>query len=435
MARFSRAGVAIATAGLGLLGLGMAVGNLALLALSAFPLTLLAYALATRPAELTRGERTLSTRTPRRGEPVEMILIAETPPGGPLVEIHAPLPSAASLDEGSNLVLHPGEGQHGTTVRFRVHARGGATLPPVRAESIDPLGLLAPRSRTLAPAEELRVVPRVFPSERVRRRGASMAQQARAQRLGVGSADFRELRDYAWGDPPKSIHWRATARRLSGRSGHGGAMSAPLVKEWDKEGRRSALVLLDGGDALRVGTSLESGLDLGVEAALAACRLLLDKGIKVGAATYGARASGPEPPESGEGQMPSLERALAPGEVDPLRTPSRVLLEVAPHLAGGMPVLVVVTRVTPANWRQLVEAGQRLRVMLRESRRRLPVYVVDVKALRLLPPRGDAWDAAARVVEKEDEAAARRVAASGIDVLPWRPSEDLHALLAKRGIV
>jgi len=133
--------------------------------------------------------------------------------------------------------------------------------------------------------------------------------------------------------------------------------------------------------------------------------------------------------------MPTLERALSPGEPDPARSPSRILHELSQHLTNGMPVIVVVTRVTPGNWRQIVEAGERLRVLLRERRRKLPLVVIDVKALQLVPARGDAWSAATLIVAKEDEAAARRVASSGIDVLPWKPDEDLHALLARRGIL
>ncbi len=433
MARLARAGAALATAGLGLLGLGMAVGNLALLALSVFPLSLLAYSIATQPRGDPLGSRQLSTRSPRRGEAVEMVVRSQASEAGDVVEVHAPMPESTSIEWGSNLTLHHGPGARGAIVRFRVHARGAAALPPVVAERIDALGLLAPRSTEIAPAETLRVAPRVYPSEGFRRRGAGALRLQQA-RLGVGSADFRELRDYAWGDPPKSIHWRATARRLSAYAGRGGPGSTPLVKEYDKEGRRSALVLLDGGDALRVGTTLETGLDHGVEAALAACRLLLSQGIRVGAATYGAKAGLPEPPEAGEGQMPQLERALSPGEPDAAATPVRALQQLQPHLVGSRPVLVVVTRVTPATAAQLAETAGHLRVMLREKGRRLPLVVIDVRALSLVPERGEAWRGATRLVEREDAAAARRVAAAGARLVPWRPGDDLHALLAREGI-
>lgn len=434
MARFTRAGVALATAGLGLLGLGMSVGNLSLLILSAFPLSLLAYAVATRPQEAPTGERQVSTTAPRRGEPVDMVVRTQTPRAGDLLEVHAPLPESASLEgsAGANLSLHAGQGAHGFVTRFRVHKRGAATLPAVRAERIDALGLLAPRETEIAPALPLRVAPRAFASERLRRRGA-MAVRTQRARLGIGSTDFRELRDYAWGDPPKSIHWRATARRLSGAAGRGGAESAPLVKEFDKEGRHAALVLLDGGEALRVGTTLETGLDHGVEGALAACRMLLAQGVRVGAATYGAKTGPPEPPEAGEGQIPQLERALSPGDVDPESTPSRALTRLAAHLSGMRPVVVVVTRVTPANLDALVEMAGHLRVLLRERTRRLPLVVVHVRALELVPSRGEAWESAARLVGREDEAAARRLSAIGARVVPWRPGEDLHVILTREG--
>ncbi|MEA3202332.1 MAG: hypothetical protein QOE90_3760 [Thermoplasmata archaeon] len=434
MALFSRAGVALATAGLGLLGLGMSVGNLSLLILSAFPLSLLAWSLATRPAGDITGQRALSTAAPRRGERVEMTIRTETPRAGDIIEVHAPLPESASLEGAdTNLAAHHGAGARGLVVGFRVHKRGPVMLPAVTAERIDALGLLAPRVGEVAPPLAMRVAPRGYPSERLRRKGA-MALRVQPTRLGIGSADFRELRDYAWGDPPKSIHWRATARRLSAAAGRGGAAAAPIVKEYDKEGRRAALVLLDGGESLRIGTSLESGLDHAVEAALAACRLLLAAGVRVGAATYHAKGATPEPPESGAGQMPQLERALSPGEPDPAAGPARALQQLTPHLRGMRPVVVVVTRVTPANAQGLAELAGQMRVLLRERAKRLPLVVLDVRALSLVPSRGEAWDAAAALVAREDGEAARRVEGLGARVLPWKPGDDVHALLAREGI-
>jgi uncharacterized protein (DUF58 family) len=207
------------------------------------------------------------------------------------------------------------------------------------------------------------------------------------------------------------------------------------VQEYDREGRRSALVLLDGGESLRVGTTLETGLDHGVEAALAACRLLLSRSVKVGAATYYARAGPPEPPESGKGQMPNLERALSAGEPDPQQSPVRILQQLQPHLTGSQPILIIVTRITPQNAEAIAQLSRHMRVMLRQRQRTLPIYVVDVRALALVPARGNAWESAAALVDRQDREASRRVAASGAQVVAWTPGvEDVHALLARKGI-
>lgn len=437
MARLTRAGVSLASAGLGLLALGMGLGNLGLLILAVFPLALLAIPLAQRPEARATGSRTLSTRTPRRGDAFDMELRVHPPEGARLVEVHAPLPGALALEQGTNLQLHTRQGPLGAIVRVRAPSRGQHALGPVRAQVIDPTGLLAPQVTEVAPAESVHVTPRArrAPHRRGANRRARLVLPEREEaRWGVGSSDFRELREYAWGDPPKSINWKATAKRLGARAGHERAGTNPLVNEYEKEGRTTALVLLDGGEALRVGTNLETGLDHGAEAALAISAIFLSRGARVGAATYGASASPPAAPDAGPGQLPSIEKALSPAELDFTSTPVRAFQDLQAHLAGTRPVVVVVTRVTPANADALIEVAKRLRVLLRERRRALPLHVLDVRALGLVPPGGAGWDAAKRLVERADEMAARRLAEAGANVVSWRAgAEDLHSLLARKG--
>lgn len=435
----TRAGVSLATAGLGLLGLGMAMGNVELLVLATFPLLLLAAPLAARADRRVGGMRLLSTRTPRRGDPVDVELRLRVPEGVELAEAHAGVPAGFSLDQGTNLLLHTQPGAHVARFRLRAHARGQHALPPVTVETLDPHGLLAARTMQVAPAESLEVTPRAFHSDRVRRRGVRKARNPLPDlehaRLGAGSSDFRELREYAWGDPPKSINWKATARRLSSQAGRAQTATVPLVNEYEKEGRRTVLVLLDGGADLRVGTTLETGLDHAVEAAVSAARLFLDRGARVGAATFHAASPGICAPEAGGANAMSLERALAPGAPDPALTPQRVLRDFDRHLAGGHPVLFVVTRLTPRNSTAIADIARRMRVLLHERRRTVLVYVVDVRALALAPPAGPAWETARELVEREDEEAAREVVEAGARVIPWRPGqEDLRAALLRRGL-
>lgn len=425
--RLTRAGVSLATTGLGLLGLGMAMANLELLLLATLPLLLLLFPIATRGAAQPLGARALSTRTPRRADLVEMRLRLEIPRGPELVEVHAPLPTSWRLEEGSN--LHAFTGRSGArAVRFRARAlgRGRHVLGPVVAESVDPTGVLAPRETTLTSEETVEVTSRTFASKPVRGRlkGALNLPEHEATRLGVGTSDFRELRDYHWGDPPKAINWKATARRLSSRSKQGAeGPRVPLVKEFEQEGRRTVLVLLDGGPALRVGTTLETGIDHGTEAALAAARFFLGRGSRVGAATYGARVSHIAPPDAGTGQVFSVERALAATEMDEDETSLRALERFARHMAGTHPLLVVVTRITPDSKDDVVALARRLRAQRAGVPGRLPLVVVDVDALPLIPQQDPAVATAAQLVTREDDAARREVQASGARIVTWRLGE------------
>jgi len=195
-------------------------------------------------------------------------------------------------------------------------------------------------------------------------------------------------------------------------------------------------VLLDGGPALRVGTSLETGLDHGVEAALGAARYFLARGARVGAATYGASAPPPAPPEAGSGQEHGLVRALSPGEADAERTLARTLRALHPHLVGAKPLLVLVTRVTPRNVEDITDTARRVRALSKERHKRLRgILVVDVRALDLAPAPSAPWQAARDLVEREDAAAARALAQAGVRIAPWRPgTEDLRTALSRGGM-
>lgn len=438
MQKLTRAGVGLATAGLALLGLGMGMGNLELLVLSAIPILLLATSLASQPEGRPTGARGLSTRTPRRSDLVEVEVRFDPPAGADIVEVHAPLPAGFSLESGSNVVLAT---RH-RVFRFRVraHARGSHDVGAVRAETIDPRGLVAPLTTDIAPPEALTVTPRAFHADKLRRRIRGRARMLlpdrEEARVGAGSTDFRELREYAWGDPPKSINWKATARRVSAQGGKAGRSQAPLVNEYEKEGRSTVFVLLDGGADMRVGTALENGLDHAVEASLSAARLFMLRGARVGAATFGAKSALPAPPDAGSGHVHRIERALAPGEPDAEQTPTRVLATLQRHLAGARPVMLVITRVTPRNVASLRELVRHMRVLTGgRGGRASPVYIIDVRALGLAPTGSPAWDAARNIVEAEDAEAARELTSAGARVVPWRPGvEDFRAALVRREI-
>ncbi|MFA5862287.1 MAG: DUF58 domain-containing protein, partial [Candidatus Thermoplasmatota archaeon] len=376
----------------------------------------------------------------RRGDPFLVTLSMRDAPPGTITEVHAPLPPGFRLEQGTNLAFATNAQPIAAHMRVRAHVRGSHEVDAVTAESIDPTGLSAPIAATVASPTNVEVTPRSYAIQKLRartsHRAASGAFDQGEARLGVDSTDFRELREYAWGDPPNSINWKATARRLSALGRRGGRQSQPVVNEYEKEGKRTVFVLLDGGESLRIGTTLETGLDHGVEGALAAGKFFLARGSRVGAWTFGCRAGPVAPPEAGSGQAPGLERALSPGEEDASATLSRTLRSTSRYFVGAKPLVVIVTRVTPRNVPELTEAARRLRALLDERRHRaLPLIIVDVRALVLAPTPSAAWTTARDMVARQDERAAAALRAVGIRVLPWTPGEeDFRKALLRGGL-
>ena len=153
--------------------------------------------------------------------------------------------------------------------------RGPLVLPPGVVLREDPLGLAA-RHRTLTPATEVIVFPRIA-EVAMPVAGAGVLGELllrNAQRLGLG--EFEGLRDYTDGDDPRSIHWKASARSED-----------LMVRQFSVEGAKRCTILLDcdalaaarsGPESFEVAVEITATLVVAAEASGLATRLVLSGG-------------------------------------------------------------------------------------------------------------------------------------------------------------
>jgi uncharacterized protein (DUF58 family) len=423
-----------------LLGSGLALGNYLLLALSAAPVfALLAPVTLGRPQVQVR--RRVHPEDPRSGETVTCTLEVQVAGGPGLVEVHQDLPDAFRLVDGSNVhVLAAGTGTRRETLEFTFETttRGDHALTPVDVEVADPAGLLAPETATRAGEEPLDVAPPaedVPPVRRLESRARDLVPEGDPSDLGLRTTAFRDIREYAWGDPPRAVNWKATARRLSGAPPDGGAQ--PLVNEYERQGRQSVWIFLDAGETMRVGTELDNALDHAARGAASLARFFLHQGCTVGGAAYRAQGDPMIPPGSGPKQAEKLRQAFAgaqPGDDGGLAAAverSRV------HLAVEDPLVVVFTR-AGADPDDAADGVRRVHEVASRGSA-LPVLVVSPSADALLPEaRGEAGGAARRAAGAAGAAleaqGLSRVREAGAHVLSWDP--DAHPLedLLRKGM-
>jgi uncharacterized protein (DUF58 family) len=132
----------------------------------------------------------------------------------------------------------------------------------------------------------------------------SAGSMRQAKRLGIGT-EFTELREYATGDDPRLIDWKATARR-----------SRPLVRVLEPEQEQTMIILLDRG---RLMTAQVQGLkrfDWGLNATLSLALAGLSRGDRVGVAVFDRQIHTWIPPERGQSQLPKLLERLTPIQPD-----------------------------------------------------------------------------------------------------------------------
>jgi uncharacterized protein (DUF58 family) len=199
-------------------------------------LVVLDLALAASPRSLT-FERSGATST-RLGEPAEVTLtLVNTGSRGLRAQVRdAWPPSAAASPRSWRVDVGSGDRARLTSVLVPTR-RGERSAAGVTVRAIGPLGI-AGRQRTRPAPWTVRVLPaftsrRLLPEKlaRLRELDGSVVTLVRGQ-----GTEFDSLRTYVGGDDPRSIDWRATARR-----------NDLVVRTWRPERDRQVLLVLDTG--------------------------------------------------------------------------------------------------------------------------------------------------------------------------------------------
>jgi RNA polymerase sigma factor (sigma-70 family) len=204
----------------------------------------------------------------------------------PYLEVRDQVPARLTTADPPQYVFSLGGRQQARIIyAIACRNRGYYTLGPIRAQTGDPLSL---NRRDLPPAAEhqLIVYPRIVPLRRLGlpTRSALVAIPAPASLLKDPSR-IAAIRPYQPGDPPRALHWGATAR-----------MGQLMVKQYQPAISRATLLCLDlHRDAYPIQDrrSMEQGI---VVAASLANHIVTRERLPVGLVAAG---SGPLAPKSG----------------------------------------------------------------------------------------------------------------------------------------
>lgn len=210
--------------------------------------------------------------------------------------------------------------------RLPTTTRGVITLGPLSADVRDPLGI-AQRVRPVAGLDRVMVAPRAHHLDIPKLGAGPLGRQLLVSARRLGPGEFHSLREYADGDEPRSIHWKASAR------------SEDLyVKEYAVEGLKRLLVVFDSSpDSYADPASFERG----VTAAASVVKSSEAAGLTTRFVTGGgADLRGPDVAESALKILAEIEPSRdGLGQLD--RSPGE-----------GVGLLVVVTGTTrSAGWR------------------------------------------------------------------------------------
>lgn len=181
----------------------------------------------------------------------------------------------------------PARGRETLTYEIRGEERGTAVLGDIHLRALGPLGLVW-RQWRVERADEIQVRPGLVEVRRyrllaLRHRLGDMGVHGVARR-GQGSS-FESLREYVRGDDPRSIDWKATARR-----------GKVIVREYEAERSQNVLLVVDAGRLMSERTGDRERLDHALSAALLLAEVAMAQGDRVGAMVFADRIQSFVPP-------------------------------------------------------------------------------------------------------------------------------------------
>ena len=271
--------------------------------------------------------------------------------------------------------------------------RGEYQWGDIQVRQQGPWGL-AWRSWTIPAAQTIAVYPDLVAlrSLSIKLAIQSTGNVRQRKRIGIGT-EFAELREYAIGDDPRFIDWKATARR-----------STPLIRVLEPEREQSLIVLLDRGRLMTAHVKGLSRFDWGLNATLSLALAGLYRGDRVGVGVFDRDMYTWLPPTGGRQHLQHLIETLTP--IQPALLESDYLgavTQVATQQHRRALVVVITDVVDKTASAELLTALTRLKA------RHLPFCVT------LRDPLVD--DQAHRFAEKVDDAYSRAVA---LDLLEQR---------------
>ena len=273
------------------LGLDLIVGAVALVDLTSI--------LRTRPLAAERRCGTLASI----GEPQEVELTITNEGRRPRrLRVRDDVPEPFEAEPAEFVVRVPPRGLAVLEYRMTPRQRGSFLLRRVDALEQSRWGFWQ-RRRRLACATAVRVYPDVRQIARytllARRDRLSVIGLRRARRVGLDN-EFERLRDYAEGDEPRRIDWRATARRRK-----------VTVRDYQTSQSQRVIFLIDSGRMMAgdTGGGL-SPLDHAFNAMLMLAHVALVRGDQVGLMVYADCVRAYVPPTGGPRRIERLVHAV-----------------------------------------------------------------------------------------------------------------------------
>jgi uncharacterized protein (DUF58 family) len=407
--------------------IGLILGNHIIAIMSLVPLSLILIGVIFEsPKNLTILKQWNSSRV-WVGDVLEIKYEVTVNSGLGFISLFQELPTHFALAEGNNFSVF-WKGWHVKTFTFSCKIcctkRGSYNLPPVKWESNQVLRLTETLEGDSGKSIEIQVRPKILNVRRVRNLTSIAAVPYPVNdiaRIGVATTDFREIRNYVYGDPIKNINWKATARNSN-------QQSWPLVNEFEVEGKKAVWLFLDTSRELMIGTNIKNSFEYCLEATNAITFFYIEHGYRIGMYIFNGRDQ-LFYPDAGKKQFLKISQELLdvkPGEQSG-EFPTAIE-KCRQYILGYNPLNIIVTKLDSPHADTIITGVKKLRQMLGTRRRKLPVMVINIAGYNLISKREEYDKNACLLMQLKTHPRIHELHQIGASVLDWNPSKESFAI-------
>ena len=379
-----------------------------MLGVAVVPLLVIGIGMLVDPPKGIAVRRRISRREIRMGEEVEVTVELAVERGFGIVVIRDPLPKNIALTGGNNVgVFFKGLKPRRVSYTYRIKPvlRGLYTLPRSEVTTRNPLGIRY-HWGLYGDSLRLRAIPRVIrsvPLTETRRKARISVPETSFSIRGPLSTDFKEIRSYQTGDPMKLINWKATAR-----------IGEVLVNEFEREGKKTVLFIVDARELMKVGIESESPYEHAMNLVGSMAYRFLRKDYHVGLYLLGARKF--LPPATGPRQLHKMVKTMM--DFERVRTGEESLTDAVERLKRILlqysPLVIYVSNVLED---KKAETKRGLLSIMGVQRGKTRPVVVDISVYPALDPK------TGTLIEMEKRTVVKELEETGAYVVRWLPGE------------
>jgi uncharacterized protein (DUF58 family) len=364
------------------------------------------------------------------GEVVEVASEIEIDRGCGFMVIREQIPEYFEIAEGTNLkVIWKGPTPKKETLTFKVRCtkRGIYSFGKIEWEFRHVLGLRQTLFGESIEEKPLNVQLRTIPIRKIRNRKTLSKLPlplGALNKSGISTTDFKEIREYSFGDSFKNINWKITSR-MSNKD-----LLKPFVNVFEKEGKKFVWVFIDGSYSMgSQGTVISNAFENAITAANDLSQYYLERDCFVGIYMYNKKHQLIYP-DIGRKQHFKISRGLLSMEMDEDEPLRESIQRCRSYLIGNTPLSIIITALSEGKVENLIEGIKELRKYNKSHVK--SVLIINVKSYAFVA-NDEKRQLSAKILQCKDYPIVSKLRETGTTVIDWNPVEQplTHVLLSE----